>query len=125
MDYFDNHTVKNLIIKIQPLLSSQDEVVAYHGYYQDLPFYLKHTVTVNEFFDELSLGAEYTPHAKEYMIKEEEFKKRWLSSKKLYVFMTEKEYAGFKYHYPLNQGKILAHEHHYLVITNDLTQGDL
>ncbi|MCD8500229.1 MAG: hypothetical protein LRY43_04245 [Gammaproteobacteria bacterium] len=63
IQYFDNHTIKSLIFKAKPFITTNDDVVAYHGYHQDLPYYLARIITVNEAFDELSFGAKERQHA--------------------------------------------------------------
>lgn len=123
VDYFDNHTIKALILTIKPRLQVNDEVIAYHGYHQDLPYYLERVVTVNESFDELKFGAEHE-NTQQWMINENEFKKRWLSSQMIYLFISKKQYDAFEHHYPKNKGQIVAEQANNLVVVNHVTQGD-
>jgi 4-amino-4-deoxy-L-arabinose transferase-like glycosyltransferase len=122
VDYFDNHTIKTLIFKVRQDITAYDEIVAYHGYHQDLPFYFQRIVTVDESFDELRFGAEHG-NTQEWMINEKEFKKRWLSERTLYIFLKQNQYDEFIDEYPENTGRIVAKEKNNLVIVNHLTQG--
>ncbi len=122
--YFDNHTIKSLILKVESNISPQDDVVAYHGYHQDLPFYLKRIITVNGSFDELSFGAEHGK-TERWMIDDSDFKKRWLSTQTLYVFISSKKYDEFKREYQDQPGIIIASEQNNLVIVNHNTKGNV
>ncbi len=117
VNYFDSHTIKSLIFKIKPKITSQDEIVAYHGYHQDLPFYLQRIITVNESYDELDFGTSHG-NTSAWMVHEHEFKKRWLSQRTLYVFISKRKYAQFVTMYPKHPGTIVASEKNNLVITN-------
>lgn len=117
VDYFDDHTIKGLVLTIKPSLFSQDEVVSYHHYYQDLPYYLQRKITVDESFDELEFGAAHGV-TQQWMINEQQFKQRWLSKKTLYVFMRQSEYAAFIQRYPQHPGQILAQDPTNLVVRN-------
>lgn len=119
VDYFDNHTIKPLAIFVQQHIKPGDEVIAYHHYHQDLPFYLRQIVTVNESFDELSFGAE-NQNTQQWMIHEPDFKQRWESKKTVYMVISEKKYQDFIQTYPENKGWIVARDKKNLVVINHL-----
>jgi 4-amino-4-deoxy-L-arabinose transferase-like glycosyltransferase len=85
---FDKLTVKplasELLLKLKPL----DMVVAYGGYWQDLPVYLNRNITVARWTGELSFGVEHYPETRDWMIAPETFWKRCaLSEHAVYVFI--------------------------------------
>ncbi|MCD8525025.1 MAG: glycosyltransferase family 39 protein [Gammaproteobacteria bacterium] len=120
IQYFDNHTIKSLIFKAKPFITTNDDVVAYHGYHQDLPYYLARIITVNEAFDELSFGAK-NGNTQAWMIDEEKFKRRWFSAKTVYVFISKKKYRAFQEQYHELTGSIVAEEGNNLVVVNHPT----
>lgn len=117
VDYFDNHSVKPLVMFVQQHEQPGDEVIMYHGYHQDIPYYLQRTITVDESFDELTFGAAHGD-TQQWMINEDEFAKRWESNRTIYLFITEKYYKLFVKLYPENKGWIVAHDEHNLLVTN-------
>jgi len=119
--YFDNHTIKSVIFKAKPFITINDDVVAYHGYHQDLPYYFQRIVTVNGSFDELSFGAK-NANTQTWMINEEEFKRRWFSAKTVYIFISKKKYTAFQEQYHELTGTIIAEEGNNLVVVNHSTQ---
>ncbi|MBP9726383.1 MAG: glycosyltransferase family 39 protein [Gammaproteobacteria bacterium] len=121
-DYFDNHTVKPLVMLAKERLQPSDEVIAYHGYYQDLPFYLQHPITVNESFDELSFGAKHA-NTQRWMIHEKKFKQRWFGIHTIYLFISKKNYKKFVLTYSENKGWVIAQDSKNLMVVNHLTEG--
>lgn len=82
----DTRSIKPLMIVLIPQLKSSDEVVAYHHYYQDLPFYLQRRVTVVDCRDELSFGMHHQDtHV--FMIDDTEFWRRFHSAQRVYAVM--------------------------------------
>lgn len=122
VDYFDNHTIKPLVLLVKKRLQPGDEVIAYHGYHQDLPYYLQRIITVSDDYDELSFGAAHG-NTQQWMIHEKQFKQRWLSTTTVYLFISKKQYRIFVLNYPANQGTVLAQNSNNLVVTNHAFQG--
>lgn len=87
----DTRTIQPLAITLKKILHPQDEVMTYHQYYQDLPFYLEKQVTIVNWQNELSFGMKHQD-TKAWMINDEEFNKRFRSNKRVFVFMTLKNY---------------------------------
>jgi 4-amino-4-deoxy-L-arabinose transferase-like glycosyltransferase len=123
-DYFDNHSIKPLVMLVKQRLQPGDEVITYHGYHQDLPFYLQRPVTVNQSFDELTFGAKHA-NTQQWMIDEKEFKQRWLSAHTIYLFISTKDYKRFVLTYPQNKGWVITQDAKNLVVVNHLTEGAL
>ena len=119
VDYFDDHTIKPLVLFVKQHSQPGDEVVAYHHYHQDIPFYLQRTVTVNESFDELSFGMGHE-NTTQWMIQEPGFAERWKSNHTVYIFISEKKYQLFIKTYPHNKGWIVARNKNDLVVVNHL-----
>ena len=119
VDYFDDHTVKPLAIFIKKHIQAGDEVVAYHHYYQDLPFYLQRVITVNESFDELTFGAEHE-NTQQWMIHEPAFEERWKSNTTVYLLINKKKYLLFMQDYPQNKGWVVARDKNNYVVVNHL-----
>lgn len=119
VDYFDDHTIKSLALFVKQHSQPGDEVVAYHHYHQDLPFYLQRIVTVNESFDELSFGTEHE-NTEQWMIHEPDFEQRWKSNNRVYIIISEKKYSLFMQTYPQNKGWIVARDKDNLVVVNHL-----
>lgn len=122
VSYFDDHTIKPLVLSVKQHLRPGDEVIAYHGYHQDLPYYLQRIITVSESFDELRFGTEHGD-TQQWMIHDDEFKKRWLSTKTIYLFISKKQYAMFVLDYPENKGTVIAQQANNLVVINHSAQG--
>ncbi|MES2203835.1 MAG: glycosyltransferase family 39 protein [Pseudomonadota bacterium] len=119
VDYFDDHTIKPLVLFVKQHSQPNDEVVAYHHYHQDLPYYLQRIITVNESFDELSFGMGHEDTT-QWMIQESEFEKRWKSKRTVYMFISERKYQVFISAYPQNKGWIVARNKNDLVVVNHL-----
>lgn len=87
-------TVKPLAMEIKRLASPGDEVVSYLDYFQDLPDYLGHTVTVAGWKGELEFGTEQEDTSG-WMIDEPEVVSR-LRHKTLYIITRAKNIQRLK-----------------------------
>ena len=96
---FDKRTIKSLIETLKPQLQTDDLVVAYNSYWQDLPVYLNRNVTIAGWTGELSFGTQHTPNAKDWMISTDEFWKKCAEAKtNVYVFMNDGDHKNIKPH---------------------------
>jgi 4-amino-4-deoxy-L-arabinose transferase-like glycosyltransferase len=90
----DDYSVKTLAMKLRPHLKPEDDVISYHDYYQDLPFYLQHRVTVTGYQGELAFGIHAEPRVRQWMINDAEFLRRWKSQSQAYMFASHKDYEN-------------------------------
>jgi hypothetical protein len=95
----DRRSVKELALAIKPELTPNDEVISYHAYYQDLPVYLERIVTVTGWRGELDFGAR-AEDTKGWMIDDVEFRRRWSSDRRMYVFTERESYEKMKAQLP-------------------------
>lgn len=96
---FDKRTIKPLAEIINKDLKTEDLVVAYNSYWQDLPVYLNRNITVAGWTGELNFGVEHTPNAKDWMISAEEFWAKCAGAKaKVFVLMREEDFANLTEH---------------------------
>lgn len=94
----DTRSIKNLAVILNERLKKSDEVVAFHHYYQDLPFYVKRGVTVVDCRGELDFGMQHQDTA-QFMIDDNTFWQKWYSNKSVYAIMSEPTYKGLKQKY--------------------------
>ncbi len=87
----DPRSVRSLALTLKPLLRPNDEVAAYHFYYQDLPVYLQRRVTIVEYKGEMDFGTEHQD-AHQWMINLRTFWKRWESTQRMFVIMNQDDY---------------------------------
>jgi 4-amino-4-deoxy-L-arabinose transferase-like glycosyltransferase len=95
----DTRSVKPLTMILNERLKPSDEVMAYHHYYQDLPFYVQRRVTVVDCCGELDFGMQHQD-THQFMIDETEFWKRWAGTKKVYAVMSLSVYEALKRKHP-------------------------
>lgn len=110
---FDTRPIKPLTDILLTRITPQDEVIAYHHYYQDLPLYLQRIITVNEGFNELTFGMQHE-NTSAWMIHDEAFFKRWYSDKTVYLVIDQEKYRS----HPELAGTILARTKTDLLVIN-------
>lgn len=89
---FSKNSTLPFVNYLQHSLSTKDEVIAFNNYYQDLPFYLQRIITIVNYKGELAFGFAHDAKAREWMISYQEFEKRWLSERKIYMIMDINDY---------------------------------
>ena len=87
-----DQSVKPLALELRERLSPGDEVMSYHDYYQDLPYYLRQFVTVVDYKGELAFGVKTESRVRQWMIDDTEFWHRWLKASHAYMVTTHKDY---------------------------------
>ncbi len=99
-------SVKPIAQMLKPKLTPSDEIVAYNKYYQDLPIYFERRITIvadwnapgivnrDNWLRELWYGKSFQ-NTQDWLINENTFWQRWNSDKRLYVVMSENDYAKF------------------------------
>ncbi|TLY47546.1 MAG: glycosyltransferase family 39 protein [Gammaproteobacteria bacterium] len=91
----DIRSIKPLVAILKPLLKSEDKVVTYYDYYQDLPFYLDQRVFTVNVSGELSFGMQHQDtHA--WMLKDADFWPIWNSHEQVYMITNKEIYQRFK-----------------------------
>lgn len=90
-------SIKPLIEILRPHLpiNHEYEVASFYDYYQDLPYYLNHVVTVVEYQGELSFGVQHAG-MNHQMISADVFWQKWHSNKKMFVIIGQRYYTDFK-----------------------------
>lgn len=96
----DTRSIKPLVMTLNANLHTNEEVMSYGSYYQDLPFYLQQPVTIVHWKNELQFGLDHQPDAKIRMIGELEFLQRWQSPRKIYMIVENKRYQELNRAYP-------------------------
>lgn len=103
----NQNSTKTLALHIKGQLTSNDEIVTFYKYFQDLPLYLERRITIVADWDdpgiphndnwlrELWYGKSFQD-TQAWLIKEGDFWKRWNSQKRVYVLTNLKYYAAFK-----------------------------
>lgn len=92
---FDKRTIKPLTNILNQELKTDDMVIAYNSYWQDLPVYLNRNVIIAGWTGELGFGAGHTPDAKNWMISTEDFWARCAAAEtNVYVFMNAADYKN-------------------------------
>lgn len=80
--------------KIKPLLTPDVPFYSVQWYEQTLPFYLKRTVTLVQYQDEMAFGIEQEPD--KWIPTTEEFKQRWMKDKDAFAMVTIDMFQGLK-----------------------------
>jgi hypothetical protein len=95
----DTRTIRPLAVTLKPLLKPEDDVITYHQYYQDLPFYLERRVSILDWQNELRFGMTHQ-HTEDWMIDDATFWKRWHSQQHVFMILSLSEYRLFLTNYP-------------------------
>jgi len=114
--FYDRNSVKDLAMALKPRLQTGDEVVSYHGYYQDLPVYLERCITVTGWKGELKFGKGIEDVSR-WMINEETFWQRWNGPATVYMVTTRHIYDKWR---DQPQGKVylVAETHENVLLCN-------
>ncbi len=99
-------TIKPLAMQLKSVITPQDEVVTFYRYYQDLPLYLEHRITIvanwhatdimhnDNWVRELWFGIPFQ-NTTGWLIEEPTFWQRWKSDKRVFVLMNAHDYPRF------------------------------
>ncbi|MFZ0218685.1 MAG: glycosyltransferase family 39 protein [Candidatus Aquirickettsiella sp.] len=87
----DTRSIKPLVIVLKSLLKPNDKIVAYHDYYQDLPFYLNQRVFTVNVGGELTFGMQHQDTS-QWMLQEANFWPKWDSSQRIYMIASKEAY---------------------------------
>ena len=93
MPSLSQRSIKPLALTINRLLLKHPNAeIATTYYYQDLPYYTKHIVTLTGNFGELTYGVDHDKNSNTWMINNDTFWQRWDSTKRLYVITKQATY---------------------------------
>ena len=114
--FYDRNSVKDLAMTLKSRLQMGDEVVSYHGYYQDLPVYLERCIKVTGWKGELKFGKGIEDVSR-WMINEETFWQRWNGPATVYMVTTRHIYDKWR---DQPQGKVylVAETHENVLLCN-------
>ncbi len=84
-------SVKPLALALKAKLRSDDEVMSYQTYYQDLPVYLERRITVVGWKGELEFGTR-VEDTSAWMIEEPAFWQRWEGARRVYMLTARDNY---------------------------------
>ncbi len=116
---YQTRSILPLVNIIQPLLKNNAEIITYHIYYQDLPFYLQRRITIVDWQNELTFGMQHQD-THEWMINDQTLLKRLQSNTHpIFVLMSNDDLAHFQTQYPQLHYKILGKTPQNVVIEND------
>lgn len=89
---FEQKSVKPLALQLKPLLNADDRVISYHGYYQDLPYYLQRRIGIVGWGDsELDFGMQHQ-NMQEWLLDDATLWQDWQTSQRIFLFMSRKSY---------------------------------
>ncbi|WP_218813720.1 glycosyltransferase family 39 protein [Rickettsiella endosymbiont of Dermanyssus gallinae] len=91
----DTRSIKPLVQILKPLLHSQDKIVSFGNYYQDLPFYLNQQVMTVNVEGELGFGMQHQ-NTSAWMLKEDKFWPLWGSDQRVFMLADKVLYQSFK-----------------------------
>lgn len=92
-----DNSVKPLALDLKTRFPADVEVVAFHDYFQDLPFYLDRTVSVVNWLGELEFGTKSDPTVtRRWMYDNDEFWRRWTGDKRMVAVMRREAYDGLR-----------------------------
>lgn len=80
-------SVKDLALAVRQELKPGDEVVSYHTYYQDLPFYLRRTIGTVGWKGELEFGSSLED-VSDRLMDEAAFWRRWSGAQTIYMVLS-------------------------------------
>jgi 4-amino-4-deoxy-L-arabinose transferase-like glycosyltransferase len=92
---FDTRSIKPLVGVLKPLLNPGDKVVAYHDYYQDLPFYLNQRVFTVNVDGELTFGMQHQD-TRHWMLQDANFWPKWNNLQYIYMIASKETYQQIK-----------------------------
>ncbi|MGC1854982.1 MAG: glycosyltransferase family 39 protein [Candidatus Aquirickettsiella sp.] len=87
----DTRSIKPLVVALKPLLKPGDKIVAYHDYYQDLPFYLNQRVFTVNVGGELTFGMQHQDTS-DWMLQDANFWPQWNSTQRIYMITSREAY---------------------------------
>lgn len=91
MPSIDTRSILPIATAIKKLAAPGDEVITYKQYYQDLPFYLRHRVSIVDWRNELTYGMQHQATS-QWMLNETGFWQRWHGKPRIFVVLSQNEF---------------------------------
>jgi len=113
----DKRTILPLANTLKTIMTSDDDVVAYNQYYQDLPFYLEQRVKILNWRNELRFGMNYQA-TEGWMIGDKTFWQHFDSNKRVFALMGKVDFEHFKEKFPYEKAYLIATTTHNVLISN-------
>lgn len=110
-------SLKPLALLIQQMKKTDDLVVSYAAYHQDLPVYLQQRVTIVEAKGELEFGTQ-VEDTSAWMISFDQFDQLWHGDKKLLVITRKTDWPHWVLKHPNTPYYQLAEDKKHLLLTN-------
>ncbi|HEY6897778.1 MAG TPA: hypothetical protein VI279_11000, partial [Rhodocyclaceae bacterium] len=88
------NSARDIASKVRPLLTPGVPVYSVNGYEQTIPFYLKHTMTLVNYHDEMEFGLKQEPQ--KWIPTVPEFKRRWAADRDAFAAMSLSNYDSLK-----------------------------
>lgn len=115
---FDQKSIKPLAMLLKPILKSNDEVICYHGYYQDLPLYLQRRIIIVGWgTQELEFGMQHQNMTGWY-IDDNTLRQEWHGPTRMFMVMSQTDYNSYQQQYP-NQLHLLAETQRDVLVDNE------
>jgi 4-amino-4-deoxy-L-arabinose transferase-like glycosyltransferase len=97
--YLNHRSIKPLAMQIKQDIKPTDEVITYHRYYQDLPFYLTRRVSIVGWENELKFGKQHQDTSA-WLYNDNTFWQKWNSNKHVFVITENRDYKKMMQEYP-------------------------
>lgn len=103
----ETRTILPLAHVLKPILTSQDNIITFNQYYQDLPFYLQRRVSVLNWRNELTYGMQHQD-THDWMINDDIFWQLFHSQKRIFVIISNEQFNQLLQKYPNEKFHILG-----------------
>jgi 4-amino-4-deoxy-L-arabinose transferase-like glycosyltransferase len=114
---FTANSIKPLALFLKPELKPNAQVLSYHGYYQDLPFYLQRRIIMAGWgVSELGFGLQHQ-NMQNWLITDKTLWNEWRGPIQMFMFLSRADYNSLIKHYPTHM-YVLAQTKKNLLVTN-------
>ncbi len=117
----DTRTIAPLAAILKPIIKSDDIIVTYNQYYQDLPFYLERQVHILNWKNELSFGMQLQDTS-DWMINDARLWQLWNSKKRVFIVISAPEWQHLQQIHPDMTFNVLGRTQTNLLVSNQKTR---
>jgi 4-amino-4-deoxy-L-arabinose transferase-like glycosyltransferase len=90
----DPKTIKPLALEINSLYQKGDKIVAYHAYYQDLPFYTRQRIVIVDWKgEELAFGMQHQ-NLQNWVLDDAAFWRLWHSHQRIFLVLSQNDFKN-------------------------------